>query len=210
MKHKPSPFISISGLMAGIIAVIMLLLVMSALQVFAVKAEQEAYIAAQEAEKRNIVAEALGEIRKEVEKNGASDAIIVGSSGILLRDNSFERGSACIDSSVKVVLSDIVAPILVKILKNPDLNIGVQFEGHTDAKEVKGHVFACAHFDDNYSLSAGRAREARRVVLHAVNNDRSISKKISVVGYGPDKLINPDPDASENRRVEISLVPEKN
>ena len=65
----------------------------------------------------------------------------------------------------------------------------------------------CAVYDDNYSLSAGRAREARKALLNTVQRDKSISRRISVVGYGPDHLKNPRrPSADENRRVEIRLV----
>ncbi|MFA6342556.1 MAG: hypothetical protein WCX75_06855, partial [Fibrobacteraceae bacterium] len=65
----------------------------------------------------------------------------------------------------------------------------------------------CALFDDNYSLSAGRAREARRAVLSAVPCDSAFSRRIAVVGFGSDRLVNTkNPMAAENRRVEIRLV----
>ena len=49
--------------------------------------------------------------------------------------------------------------------------------------------------------------EARKAMLSMVQGDTAISKRISVVGYGPDQLkTRLNPNAAENRRVEIRLV----
>ena len=43
-------------------------------------------------------------------------------------------------------------------------------------------------------------------MLNAVQDDPSISGRIAVVGFGPDRLANSkNPMAAENRRVEIRL-----
>lgn len=202
MKEKPNPFVSISDLMAGVTAVVMLLLVVMVVKMSVMKQTAEE-------EKRQGVRETIAMIDSKlqaanIESVGVQDSIIT------LNDQAFERGSACLSPRVDSVLKQQIAPILSEAMKEHD-NIWVQFEGHTDAVDVHG-VSAnvakkCAVFDDNYSLSAGRAREARKAVLSTVQGDANISRRISVVGYGPDQLKNQeDPDAAENRRVEIRLV----
>ena len=202
MKEKPNPFVSISDLMAGVTAVVMLLLVVMVDKMSVMKQ-------AAEEEKRQGVQETIAMIDSKlqaanIKSVGVQDSIIT------LNDQAFERGSACLNPRVDSVLKQQIAPILSEAMKEHD-NIWVQFEGHTDAVDVHG-VSAnvakkCAVFDDNYSLSAGRAREARKAVLSTVQGDANISRRISVVGYGPDQLKNQaDPEAAENRRVEIRLV----
>lgn len=202
MKEKPNPFVSISDLMAGVTAVVMLLLVVMVVKMSVMKQ-------AAEEEKRQGVQETIAMIDSKlqaanIKSVGVQDSIIT------LNDQAFERGSACLNPRVDSVLKQQIAPILSEAMKEHD-NIWVQFEGHTDAVDVHG-VSAnvakkCAVFDDNYSLSAGRAREARKAVLSTVQGDANISRRISVVGYGPDQFKNQaDPEAAENRRVEIRLV----
>ncbi len=202
MKEKPNPFVSISDLMAGVTAVVMLLLVVMVVKMSVMKQ------AAEEA-KRQGVRETIEMIDQKLQSSNI-ESVAVQDSIITLNDQAFERGSACLSPKVDSVLKQQIAPILSEAMKDHD-NIWVQFEGHTDAVDVHG-VSAnvakkCAVFDDNYSLSAGRAREARKAVLSNVQGDANISRRISVVGYGPDQLKNQaDPDAAENRRVEIRLV----
>lgn len=202
MKEKPNPFVSISDLMAGVTAVVMLLLVVMVVKMSVMKQ------AAEEA-KRQGVRETIEMIDQKLQSSNI-ESVAVQDSIITLNDQAFERGSACLSPRVDSVLKQQIAPILSEAMKEHD-NIWVQFEGHTDAVDVHG-VSAnvakkCAVFDDNYSLSAGRAREARKAVLSTVQGDANISRRISVVGYGPDQLKNQaDPDAAENRRVEIRLV----
>lgn len=202
MKEKPNPFVSISDLMAGVTAVVMLLLVVMVVKMSVMKQ------AAEEA-KRQGVRETIEMIDQKLQSSNI-ESVAVQDSIITLNDQAFERGSACLSPKVDSVLKQQIAPILSEAMKDHD-NIWVQFEGHTDAVDVHG-VSAnvakkCAVFDDNYSLSAGRAREARKAVLSTVQGDANISRRISVVGYGPDQLKNQaDPDAAENRRVEIRLV----
>lgn len=218
MKQKSNPFMSISDLMAGVTAVVMLFLVVSALQVVAVKQEQDEERRKNEAtmndlaeKHRNRVLDALLKIRQEVENRSLQNFIAIDTveNVISLSENSFPEASACIDPKVNDILREI-SPILVDVLMDSTLDVSIQFEGHTDPRGIRSDNNACARFDDNYSLSACRAREARKVVLASVKNDRSISRKISVVGYGPDRLKNEENKfAPENRRVEIRLVSDK-
>jgi len=203
MREKINPFVSISDLMAGVTAVIMLLLVVSFVRSAAVAAEVE------QQRKQGIVA-AISEIRKALASSESMNGVEVRDSVILLTDRSFESGSACLSENVEKALKTEVAPILAANLRRYP-NIMVQIEGHTDAAPVRQMTTdlkgKCALFDDNYSLSAGRAREARKAVLSAVQGDSAISRRIAVVGFGPDRLINTEnPLAAENRRVEIRLV----
>ena len=198
---KANPVVSISDLMAGVTAAVMLLLVVAVFQSAIVQADNEA-------KKKQGVENAIAEIKNSLAEK--TEGVIVSDSVITLADYSFERGSACLNEDVEAVLKNTIAPILAKKLKEYP-NISIQIEGHSDAAKV-GKIStniqkSCALFDDNYSLSAGRAREARKAVLNAVQDDPSISRRIAVVGFGPDRLINPKkPMAAENRRVEIRLI----
>jgi len=203
MKEKPSEWVSISDLMAGVMAVVMLLLVVSV-----VKSSIEMQEIKDHQEKG--VKSALKEIKTTIANKKISNKIQVTDSVLLLSDKSFESGSACLSTDVKHILETEIAPILSRKLIEYK-QITVQIEGHTDAQPVKGVIIdlkgKCALYDDNYSLSAGRAREARKAVLIGVQNDTSISRRISVVGFGPDRLLNTlDTSAAENRRVEIRLI----
>lgn len=209
MKDKPSEWVSISDLMAGVTAVVMLLLVISVVKSAAVAAD----VANKQKQSVQSVIQDIGQSlggKAAAQKQGMDirDSIIV------LSDRSFEQGSACLSPEVRNTLESKVAPILAEKLKKYP-NISIQIEGHTDALNVRkistDLSATCALFDDNYSLSAGRAREARKAVLFATKNDTNISKRISVVGYGPDRLVNRgDPAAAENRRVEIRLLNSSN
>jgi chemotaxis protein MotB len=212
MKEKPNPFVSISDLMACVSAVIMLLLVVMVVKMSVMKqaAEEEKrqQIEAAEQQKRKGVRETIRMIDQKL-KEARIESVSVQDSVITLNDQAFERGSACLSSKIDSILKQQIAPIISEAIREHN-NIWVQFEGHTDAVDVHGvsaNLAKCAVFDDNYSLSAGRAREARKAVLSTVQGDAAISRRISVVGYGPDQLKNEaDPNAAENRRVEIRLV----
>ena len=153
----------------------------------------------------NAIRDSMGE-QAYIELDSASGAITLG-------DAAFERGSACLNESIENTLKQKIAPIISKVLQDPaHSNILVYIEGHTDNIPVKGisaDIKKCALFDDNYSLSAGRAREARKAILAEVLNDTSISRRIAVVGYGPDKPIADNKTKAgraKNRRVEFNIT----
>lgn len=205
MRTKTNPFVSISDLMAGVTAVIMLLLVVMFVRMSVMEAQAEL-------KRKQGVSHAIEEIRESM--GTSSQNVIVTDSVITLSDAAFERGSACLNESIEESLKQKIAPILArKMLEYP--NILVQIEGHTDTLPVRSIStnikLKCALFDDNYSLSAGRAREARKAILAAVENDEKISHRIAVVGFGPDRLKDAsDPKGSINRRVEIRLIARNN
>ena len=224
-KSKQNPFLSISDLMAGVASVVMLLLVVSVvrnqvndIQVQMEKTAYEQKVLAEKAEferkRYEGVEKAFDEIQNilnteeikgiRIRKNPGGDATFT------LDDQSFESGSACLGDNIRVSIKKNIAPILVNKLTEYQ-NIEVYIEGHTDASPWKSGYRGterCAVFDDNYTLSAARAREARRAVLDGLDStDRKIMERISVMGYGADRLLNSqDMNAPENRRVEIRLV----
>ena len=82
-------------------------------------------------------------------------------------------------------------------------------EGHTDnipvSQPVTDFQRFCTVYDDNYTLSAARAREARRLLIG--NLDDTIAKRVIVAGYGDSQPINGlSPESSANRRVEVRFV----
>ena len=211
---KSNPFVSISDLMAGVTAVVMLLLVVSVVRtaINAAEIEHQKQIAEQEriVRKNQGVRQAIKEIKENLAKSSDVSWINVQDTIITLGDKSFRSASACLDKDVELALKKNVAPVLAMNLRKFK-NINIQIEGHSDAIPL-GRVVSdvhtnCAAFDDNYSLSASRAREARKAVLDGLQGDTAVARRISVAGYGPDRLINTkDPGAAENRRVEIRLV----
>ena len=203
MREKPNPFISISDLMAGVTAVVMLLLVVMVIRISVMADEAEKERKRGISQTINTIRDSMGE-QTYIELDSTSGTIT-------LLDVAFERGSACLNESIENTLRQKIAPIISEVLQDSaHSNILVYIEGHTDNLPVKGisaDIKKCALFDDNYSLSAGRAREARKAILAEVSNDTSISRRIAVVGFGPDRLKNPRrPNAAENRRVEIRLI----
>ena len=161
MREKPNPFVSISDLMAGVTAVVMLMLVVMVVRMSVMADAEAKRKQAVEAKRKQGVSHAIEEIRESM--GGAFQNVVVTDSVITLSDAAFERGSACLNESIENTLTQKIA--------------------------------------------AGRAREARKAVLAAVQNDKKISRRIAVVGFGPDRLKNPKrPNAAENRRVEIRLI----
>ena len=205
-KDDTNEWVSISDLMSGVTAMVMLLLVVAVVQSAVTKSEQEKI-------KKKGVVTAMDEIGKELSSLKNVEGILLMDSVIRLTDQAFTSGSACLSKDTKKLLKEVIAPILIDNMEKYP-NLSIQFEGHTDPTPV-GKISidlekGCALFDDNYSLSAGRAREARRALLSSISDSemsKDLSKRISVVGYGPDRLIDTDnPKSPKNRRVEIRLV----
>ncbi|MNC72974.1 flagellar motor protein MotB [compost metagenome] len=82
-------------------------------------------------------------------------------------------------------------------------------EGHTDnlpvSRPVTDYERFCTVYDDNYTLSAARAREARKLLIQALEPQQAL--RVVVAGYG-DSRPKPgvDPASALNRRVEVQLV----
>ncbi|WP_350643165.1 OmpA family protein [Psychrobacter sp. HY3-MNA-CIBAN-0198] len=209
MQKKPSEWISIADLMSGVMAVVMLLLVISVLQnTYAEVKHKQEMANSQQSEKQKMVA-LLQEIQSSVTAQGAGDLIDfnIEQGKITLKDNVFARGSACITPEAQKAFTNIEDKITSFLQQSSNAKIFV--EGHTDnipvSKPVTDYQRFCTVYDDNYTLSAARAREARKLLVGQL--DTSIAKRIIVAGYGdsqPIKGIPPEDDA--NRRVEVRLT----
>ena len=208
MQKKPSEWISIADLMSGVMAVVVLLLVISVLQnTYAEIKHKQAMENSQQSDRQK-VANLLADIQASVAAQGAGNLIDFNmeQSKITLKDNIFARGSACITPEAKTAFSNIEDKITSFLQQSSNAKIFV--EGHTDnipvSKPVTDYQRFCTVYDDNYTLSAARAREARKLLVGQL--DTSIAKRIIVAGYGdsqPIKGISPEDDA--NRRVEVRL-----
>ncbi|MCD9557218.1 OmpA family protein [Photobacterium carnosum] len=132
-------------------------------------------------------------------------------SKITLKDSIFSRGSACITNNARKVIPQLSKMISEFLSKFPQGRVYI--EGHTDNVPVRTPVTDfdkyCTVYDDNYTLSAARAREARKLLLSNSNN--SVQNRIVVAGFGSSNpLDNVDPSDAKNRRVEVRFVLDNN
>ncbi len=207
MKDKPSEWIAISDLMAGVMAVVMLLLVLSVMQ----KRTNELLYQEEKAkykDGKNIAIEKVMQtIQGEIHKHGAEKLMALNRSTnrLTLRDSVFERGSACLTPQAHAAVKTVQQP-LVNFLKSKGARIYV--EGYTDNVPVKHPVTDyqrfCTVYDDNFTLSAARAREARRALIGTLNDKDA--QRIVVAGYGDSRPLENDPADPKNRRVEVQFV----
>lgn len=209
MQKKPSEWISIADLMSGVMAIVMLLLVISVLQNTYAEIKHKQEIENSEQGDRQKIATLLEGIQTSVTARGAGNLIDFNleQNKITLKDNVFARGSACITPEAQLAFSNIEDKIMSFLQQSANAKIFV--EGHTDnipvSRPVTDYQKFCTVYDDNYTLSAARAREARKLLIGQL--DVSIAKRIIVAGYGdsqPIKGIPPEDDA--NRRVEVRLA----
>jgi len=213
VKDKPNEWVSISDLMSGVMAVVMLLLVMSVLQKtwsdIKHKQEMEQGINTQRAR----VGEMLGSIKNTLDgtANEGLVALDVNSQKITLRDGVFNRGSACIASQASQALATIETQV-VRFLS--EFTSGqVYIEGYTDnlpvTRPVTNFEVFCTVYDDNFTLSAARAREARKFIVGDLAP--VFARRVIVAGYGDSQPIpGVAPEDARQRRIEVRFVlPEK-
>lgn len=202
MQKKPSEWVSIADLMSGVMAVVMLLLVISVLQ------NTYAKMSGQAAQKQKI-ATMLNEVKQALAHQGADNLIEfnIAQNKITLKDNVFARGSACITPQATQAFVSIQDKIAM-LLQESEYT-GILVEGHTDNLPVGApvthyHQF-CTVYDDNFTLSAARAREARKLLIGKL--DDKTSKRVVVAGYGDSQpLPNISPADAKNRRVEVKFT----
>lgn len=209
MKDKPSEWVAISDLMAGVLAVVMLLLVVSVLQKSASAMQHQAELAAAKGTRGEAVARVTEAVSEMIGKRGTAGLMTFDArtNRLSLNDGVFERGSACLKSDVKAEVAAVQGQIAQFLTKNPTARILV--EGHTDNIPV-GHAVTdqqrfCTVYDDNFTLSAARAREARKALVG--NLDQQVARRVVVAGYGDSRpLPGINPSDSKNRRVEVQFV----
>lgn len=209
MKEKPNEWVSISDLMAGVMAVVMLLLVLSVLQnkLAALKREQEKAQSAQTEQQR--VVDMLKSMRSTMDDEGESGLVSFDLTGskITLRDRVFARGSACVTDEAHHALSSLGPKIAEFVSGSAQAQVFV--EGHTDnvqvSRPVTDYSKFCTVYDDNFTLSAARAREARKLLIALL--DEQQAKRVIVAGFGDSQpLPGLEPGDEKNRRVEVQFL----
>ncbi|MBB5414796.1 OmpA/MotB family protein [Paraburkholderia atlantica] len=209
MKDKPSEWIAISDLMAGVMAVVMLLLVVAVVQKSTSDLRYQQELADAKANKGDSVARMMQTLGAKLGSGEASGLMTLdrGTNRLTLRDGVFERGSACLTPEARAAIGTVQGELAHFIADNPKARILV--EGYTDNLPVTRPVIDyqrfCTVYDDNFTLSAARAREARRALLGTIGDDAA--KRIVVAGYGESRPL-PGVDAADpkNRRVEVQFL----
>jgi chemotaxis protein MotB len=209
MKDKPNEWIAISDLMAGVMAVVMLLLVVSVLQKSAGELRHEQELAQLKSKKDVPINQVTSALQAMLSQNNTNEIITLDlqSRRLTLRDGVFERGSACLTSEARSAVINVQSHLAGFLIDNPNARILV--EGYTDNAPVKSPVTDyqrfCTVYDDNFTLSAARAREARRALVGTL--DATTAQRIVVAGYGDSRpLPGISPADSRNRRVEVQLI----
>ena len=225
-------WVSISDLMSGVVGVMVVMFAVAAVQVSQSEGnvrkalrerekalkdretkEEELKRSQERVEEAKVTREsaisgAFATIGREIVARGLTRIVEVDVSHHLmkLRDATFASGSACVEGSAKTALR-VAAPTLRELLeKNPDFELFVR--GHTDSVPLwdttSTRDFQCARFDDNFTLSTARAREARNVLIDGW--PQNLKVRIALAGYGDAHPIpGVDPTSPTQRRVEISV-----
>ncbi|WP_374401530.1 flagellar motor protein MotB [Niveibacterium sp.] len=209
MKDKPSEWIAISDLMAGVMAVVMLLLVVSVLQKGISELRYKEELVRLNSTKNDSISKVTSALQAMLGKKSGNDLIVLDlpARRLTLRDGVFERGSACLTSEARAAVANVQGHLANFLLENPSARILV--EGYTDNAPVKSPVTDyqrfCTVYDDNFTLSAARAREARRALIGTL--DTATAQRIVVAGYGDSRpLPGVNPADARNRRVEVQLA----
>lgn len=209
MRDKPSEWIAISDLMSGVMAVVLLLLVISVLQnTYAEIKHQQEKMQSVSAQKEQLT-HMLDSLVDSFIESGADEIISVdiNAGRITLKNSVFDQGSACVTANAIVALK-VVEQKVTDFLHN--FGEGkIVIEGHTDNSPVARPVIDfkkyCTVYDDNYTLSAARAREARKLVIGELTEQEA--KQVIVAGYGDSQPIEGlNPADGANRRVEITFT----
>jgi len=212
-RKSASFWISTGDLMAGVVAVMVVLLIMTALASSTerlgrlqteVSVQNERHMV--ELSRKQSIAEILRRIRDEIDKSGMSAYLEVSLDGRRMRvkDATFGLGSGCLNPTVKTLLSERVGDTLRSYLEH-NQSISLLIEGHSDSIPVGRTLMGCGVADDNYTLSTVRARNARNVLVE--NWPEELKKRVAVSAFGPTRPLPGRPDADPaNRRVEILIL----
>ena len=103
MKDKPNEWVSISDLMSGVMAVVMLLLVISVVQRTYAEMKHKQELEQGENAKRVKVTKMLTDLKSSLNQQGMNELIDfnVSEARVTLKDGAFERVSACITPLAK-------------------------------------------------------------------------------------------------------------
>jgi chemotaxis protein MotB len=209
MKEKPSEWIVIADLMSGVVAVVMLMFVVSMVQKQVAEKRHQAEMMQGAESQRRQVAAVLEEMQAVFAREGVANYIAIDAAAgkVTLQERAFRSGSACVEPEAKRAFAQVQDTIKA-YLRNFQAG-QIYVEGHTDSQPVKGRVTDdntfCAVYDDNFTLSASRAREARKLLVPP--NDTEMARRIVVAGYGDSHpLEGQDPSNARNRRVELRFT----
>lgn len=208
MKEKPSEWIVIADLMSGVVAVVMLMLVVSLVQKQEADQRHKAEMAKGADTRQQQVAAMLGEMETAFQQEDAARYIAIDKAAltVTLKEHAFRSGSACIEPQAEAAFAKFQLKIAAYLQHIQGGQIYV--EGHTDNQKVNGDVTDskrfCAVYDDNFTLSAARARQARAVL---VDTRSPAAKRVIVAGFGDSQPVpGLAPDDDRNRRVELRFV----
>lgn len=223
MKDKPNEWISIADLMAGVVAVVMLLFIVAVVRIQQARPNLEALgsckkfvtkIDAREEVQKRIIREKLQELKSTMKKSDEGKLIDVDivSGKITLKEHTFRSGSACIDEQGQAALK-VVARNTSQLLRNASIEgLELFVEGHTDDKHAGNSAdlrLNCAFYNDNNTLSAARANETKKILVEDL--PEKLQSKVIVVGYGDTQpLPNHSPGDANNRRVELRFLVRQN
>jgi chemotaxis protein MotB len=209
MKDKPNEWVSIADLMAGVMAVVMLLLVMSVLQKTYSDLKHKQEMEKSSTSQREKVGVILSQLKASLETSENDGLVVldVNAQKMILRDGIFGRGSACVTDQAKQAFASIEARIADFLATFS--NGKVYVEGHTDnlpvSRPVTNFEAFCTVYDDNFTLSAARAREARKLIIGDL--DTASAKRVVVAGYGDSQPIpGIAPEDAQQRRIEVRWV----
>ena len=209
MQKKPSEWVSISDLMSGVMAVVMLMLVISVLQNTYAEIKHKQELEGGQKSQQQKVQKMMTDMKNSVSKQGADGLVDfnLDPGKITLKDNVFARGSACITPQAAQAFNSIQDKI-GQFLTDSQY-AGIYVEGHTDNLPVGSPVTNfqqfCTVYDDNFTLSAARAREARKLLIGKL--DAATAKRVIVAGYGDSQpLKGIPPEDARNRRVEVKFA----
>lgn len=151
----------------------------------------------------------LRQVQTVFAQQGASRLVAVDTEAgkITLKEGAFRRGSACVEPEARAAFAQVEERIAEYLQQHPAGRIYV--EGHTDDKPVKAPVTDvrayCTVYDDNFTLSAARAREARLLLIG--RSAPEAARRVIVAGYGDSQPLPGLPASDErNRRVEVRFV----
>jgi chemotaxis protein MotB len=209
MKEKPSEWIVIADLMSGVVAVVMLMLVVSVVQKQVAEKRHRAEMMQGAEAQRQQIASVLEQMKAAFAHEGAAGYIAIDAAAgkVTLQERAFRIGSACVEPEAKAAFARVEDRIAAYLAKFPEGQIYV--EGHTDDQPVKApvtdfHTF-CTVYDDNFTLSAARAREARRLLVG--HSAAGAARRIVVAGYGDSHPLGGlSPSDARNRRVELRFA----
>ncbi|HEY4561162.1 MAG TPA: OmpA family protein [Lysobacter sp.] len=209
MKDKPSEWIAISDLMAGVMAVVMLLLVVSVLQKSYAELKHRQAMAERRDPRQAAVRKMIDDLRGSLQDalDDGMVAVDVDGRTITLRDGVFQRGSACVAGQSTAAFAQIQTQLASFLARFPEGRVYV--EGHTDdrpvARPVTDYAKFCTVYDDNFTLSAARAREARKLLTSDWQG--ATSQRVVVAGFGDSQPLAGIPAGdSRQRRIEVRLV----